>query len=211
MDVELKVEYLAQAMDILLDAIKGTHSEAAFDKQGGSNTTSESSDAVKKAPVNDLNGRTSSTLSNLHILLSEQVLHDAMVLLVAIFNSSLYSQYTPGSSLLSDTSRLLSKFLDIIRWAYLPESIVHNLVEDLRVDYANVISSDEGLLKGIAWHIDLEVDITWSSRCGAEANEGHPCGLWLLLQMLSIGVMECHTSIVGVVERVSVIYAGQVM
>lgn len=213
MDVELKVEYLAQVMDIPLDAVKGTHSEAAFVKQASSNPIGESSDAdaLEKAPVNDLHGRPSSTSSNLHIPLSEQVFHDAMASLVVTFTSSLYSQYTPGSPLPSDTSRALSEFLDLIRWAYPPESKVHNLAEDLRLDYANAITSEEGLLKVIARHVDLEADITWSTRCGAEANGGFACGLWSLLHVLSIGVAERHTSVVGVVERVSVIYAGQVM
>ncbi|KAL3764011.1 hypothetical protein ACHAW5_000050 [Stephanodiscus triporus] len=205
-DVELKVEYLAQVMGIPLDAVKGTNAEALFVKQGV-----RDSDAYENSPVIHLHGRPSSASSNMHIPLSEQVFHDAMASLIATLTSSLYSQYTPGSPLPPDTSRALSEFIDLIRWTYPPESKVHDLAEDLRMDYANAITSEEGLRKVISRHVDLEADTTWSTRCGADANEGYACGLWSLLHILSIGVAERHTSVVGVSERVSVIYAGQVM
>ncbi len=210
-DFELKVEYLARVMEIPLDSVKVAHTDGGMVKKGmrdSSRVISERIGAVI-APANEHGP--SSTSSRTHIPLFDQVYHDAMASLIVTLTTSLVSQYTPDSPLPADVSRALSEFLDLIRWAYPPESRVHDLAEDLRLDFSSAIASKEGLLAVISRHVDLEVGITWSARCGTESNGRYECGIWSLLHILSIGVAERHTSVVGVAERVSVFYAGQVM
>jgi hypothetical protein len=214
-DVEVMVEYLARVMGIPLDAVRGARSyDAGFARRGdgdGGSPIGEGGDhAVTKA--SSYEHGPPGTSSIVHIPSSEQVFHDAMSSLVATLTTSLSSQYIPGSTLPSNKSRALSEFLDLIRWAYPPESRVHDMAEDLRLDYANAIASEGGLLTVISRHVDLEAGITWSARCGIDNTSGrYACGLWSLLHILSIGVAERHTSVVGVGERVSVNYAGRVM
>lgn len=207
LDVDHEVEYLANEMRIQLDTVKEAHAEAAFAMlpMGGDG---ESSDADNnKAPSDQLLGKSASN----NIPLSDQVFHDATASFLETLTSSLYG-IALGGTLPQNTSRELSEFIDLIRWAYPPESKLHNLAEDIMLDFENSITSEVALRKVISRHVNLEHDTNWCFRCsGADAIGGYECGLWSLLHILSIGVAERHTSVVGADERVSVMYAGHVM
>ena len=192
LNVEHEVEYLANEMRIPLDVVKGAHAETDN----------------KYAPSDQLLVKST---SNMHIPLSDQVFHDATASFLETLTSSLYG-IALGGTLPRDTSKALSEFIDLIRWAYPPESKLHNLAEDIMLDFDNLIKSEVALRTMISRHVDMENDTKWCSRCsGADAVGGYECGLWSLLHILSIGVAERHTSVVGADERVSVMYAGQVM
>ena len=195
-DIVLKVEYLAQTMGIPLDAVKGGQEGNTFAKP-----------ALDLFEVNNY-GEDSSLPES--IPLSEQVFHDAQSSLLATLSSSLYSQLPPGKSLPPATISSLSDFLDLIRWAHPPETKMHDLAEDLKMDFASISMSEEGLLKAIRRHADPE-HVTWSPRCGTNGKGGYACGLWSLLHILSIGVAERHSSVVGYAESVTVIHAGEVI
>jgi hypothetical protein len=205
LDVEHEVEYLANEMRIPLDAVKGVHAEAAFAMQsvGGDGESSYADN--NNAPSGQLLAK------SMHIPLSDQVFHDATASFLETLTSSLYG-IALGGALPRDTSKALSEFIDLIRWAYPPESKLHNLAEDIMLDFENSIKSEVALRKVILRHVNLEIDSKWCSRCsGADAIGGYECGLWSLVHILSIGVAERHTSVVGADERVSVMYAGKVM
>jgi hypothetical protein len=198
LNVEHEVEYLANEMRIPLDVVKGAHAE----------TAGSDADNNKYAPVDQLLVKSA---SNMHIPLSDQVFHDATASFLETLTSSLYG-IALGGTLPRDTSKALSEFIDLIRWAYPPESKLHNLAEDIMLDFDNLIKSEVALRTMISRHVDMENDTKWCSRCsGADEGGGYECGLWSLLHILSIGVAERHTSVVGADERVSVKYAGQVM
>lgn len=208
-DVERKVKYIAQMMGIPLDVVKKGHAGAAFARPMGidANSDIEESVAVENIAGNGDVGNISYESS---IPVAEQVFHDAKSSLLSILTSSLYSQF-PHNALPPDTSRALAEFLDLIRWAFPPETQVHDLAEDLRLEYSSVSKSEKELLNVVERHIDLWKGITWSTRCSAQAKGGFSCGLWSLLHILSIGVAERHMSVMGDVDRVSVTHAGQVL
>lgn len=204
LNVEHEVEYLANEMRIPLDVVKGAHAEAVFAMQpiGGDG---ESGDAVNNNALSQLLAK------SMQIPLSDQVFHDATASFLEVLTSSLYG-ISLGGTLPRDTSKAISEFIDLIRWAYPPESKLHNLAEDIMLDFDNSIKSEVALRKMISRHVDTENDTKWSIRCsGADAVGGYECGLWSLLHILSIGVAERHTSVVGADERVSVMYAGHVI
>lgn len=101
----------------------------------------------------------------------------------------------------------------LVRWAFPPETKVHDLAEALKLDFPSISMSEDGLLRVIGRHNEVGTDITWSTRCGAKTKRGgYACGLWSLLHILSIGVAERHASVVGDAdERVTAHYAGEVM
>ncbi|KAL7548340.1 hypothetical protein ACHAWF_011627 [Thalassiosira exigua] len=204
-DIELKVEYIAQMMGIPLDIVNKGHAGAAFARPMGFDGHS----AVESFEENSLPGSNVKVDGN--IAESEQVFHDAQSSFLSTLISSLYSQLPPVSALPTDRSGTLSEFLDLIRWAFPPETEVHDLAEGLKMEFSRISSSQDGLLEVIGRHIDLGIDIAWSSRCGVQSKGGYSCGLWSLLHILSIGVAERHTSVVGDDERVSAVHAGQVM
>lgn len=208
LDVEHEVEYLANEVRIPLDMVKGAHAEATFAMQpiGGDGQSSDADN--KQLPSDQLLVKSA---SNMHIQFADQVFHDATASFLETLTSSLYG-IALGGTLPRDTSKALSEFIDLIRWAYPPESKLHNLAEDIMLDFDNLIKSEVALRKMSSRHVDLENDTKWSIRCcGADAVGGYECGLWSLLHILSIGVAERHTSVVGADERVSVMYAGQVI
>jgi hypothetical protein len=57
--------------------------------------------------------------------------------------------------------------------------------------------------------------MTWSPRCSCSisdsAQDGYACGLWTLMHILSVGVAERHSAVVGDVDRLLPSYAGQVI
>ena len=201
-DIEMKAEHIAHIMGIPLDAAKGKHAGNTFARPAIGQ--------INKAVKTSIGGGTGSDEAP-SIPLSEEVFHDAESSFLATLTSSLYSQFPTGRSLPPDTSRALAEFLDLIRWAHPPETKIHDLAEDLKLDFASVSMSEEGLMRAIRRHADLGRGITWSSRCGADAKGGYACGLWSLLHILSVGVAERHASVVGDADSVTVVHAGQVM
>ena len=215
-DVGGKVEHLARVMGIPLDAAaRGARSsDVGFARggDGGDGTGGDGGDvAITRASSNERGPPPGVSSSDARIPPSERVFHDAMSSLLVALTASLPPRYAPGGASPPD-DRALSEFLDLIRWAYPPESRVHDMAEDIRLDYDNAMGSEMGLLNALSRHSDLDAGISWSARCGTTDTNGRfNCGLWSLLHTLSIGVAERHASVVGVGERVSVIYAGSVI
>lgn len=197
-----KVRYIADALGVSMDAATGKAGGAfARDFIGGANVHEDFVD------------NSSNAMSSMSI--SEQVFHDATSSFLITLTSSLYAQFPHGSSLPPDTSRSLREFIDLIRWAYPPETKVHALAEELLQEFFSISTSEEGLLVVVGRHMNLGEGATWSPRCNVNGDDGsrggYSCGILSLLHILSLGVAERHTSVVGDVDRVSVQHAGQVM
>ena len=201
-DVNEKVEYISDVLGFTLDAIKGQSSAYA-------------SEAVNDPQLSDNinSGRTADTnvgSSGLMRPQSELSFQDATSSLLATLSSSIYSKHPEGSPLPAKESDELAEFLDLLRWAFPPETTVHALAEDLKQEFRSITSKEEGLLKVLSRHMDLG-ELTWSKICSGGNSDEDPysCGIWSLLHTLSIGVSERHSSVVGNSERVSVQHAGQ--
>lgn len=195
-DAKAGVEDLAQALGIPLDVATGARPRVG---DGG---------AAARGAGNERPGEASAEAP---IPLADQVFYDAKSSFLATLTSSLYSQLPPGSALPPDTTRALGEMLDLIRWAFPPETPLHDLAEELKLEYASVSAGEEGLLRVVRRHAPAGRGVAWSPRCRAEASGGYACGLWTLLHVLSVGVAERHASVIGDADRVSVIYAGRVV
>ena len=201
-DVNEKVEYISDVLGFTLDAVKG-HSSAYASEAAYSPQLSDNINSGRAA------GAPSSTSSGLSQ--SELLFQDATSSFLATLSSSIYSKHPKSSSLPPKESQELAEFIDLLRWAFPPETKVHALAEDLKQEFRSISSNEEGLLKVLSRHMDLGEGVTWSKSCGGGNSNEDPysCGFWSLLHTISIGVAERHTSVVGNSERVSVQHAGK--
>lgn len=200
-DVELKMEYIALTMGIPLDPVKGANANtnAAIAMSKGIekyNQNDQKMDSVKQHSMH---------LVKLRVRQTEEVFNDAMSSLV----TAITSRTSRGKALSSDASDALAEFLDLVRWASPPETKIHSFAEDMKEEFVQVVASEDALLKVVQRHSQQE--FTWSSQCTASVHGGFNCGVWSLLHILTVGVAERHSFVLGDTESVSIISAGQVI
>jgi hypothetical protein len=201
-DVEQKMEYVALTMGFQLDPVKGANLFASHAMSKGIESSS-----LDEAGIDRVNDRHNNSLFKSTIRQSDDVFNDAMSSLF----TAIMSQLSTGTGLPSDASNTLAEFLDLVRWACPPETEIHNFAEDIKFNYEQSIASEEAFLKVVRRHANHVIEFTWSSRCTAKANGGFTCGLWSLLHILTVGVVERHSFVLGDTESVSVIHVGQVI
>jgi len=216
-DIDAKVEYIAKFLGFTLDPwSKNAH--AAFPKAIG-HKKSDYDGFNMYRDHNGVGNRKEKELRHSkrgYSSPSEQALQDAAASLFVTLSSSTYSQFPRGSVLPHDMSDALREFIDLIRWAYPPETKVHDMAEDLKMEFFSISTSEDAMLKVIGRHFSLQNSVAWSPRCNNEEDAekdkgGYACGLWSLLHVLTIGVSERHHSVIGDVDRVTVPYAGKVI
>lgn len=210
------VQYIADAINVPLDEVK--RGEAIFNEESVESERYDelhAPDHMSKSIANSLLFHSKATRLNevQKIPWSDQVFHDAMTSFVVTLTSALYSQIPHGSALPPDTSTILREFIDLMRWAFPPETKAQQLAQHLAEEFFKISTSEEGLLNVIAKYVNSSQGVTWSERCGGinGSEDGYSCGFWSLLHILSLGVAERHDAVVGDVDRLSVSYAGHVM
>lgn len=206
-DVNEKVEYISNVLGVTLDPEKGQNSayasEAANNPQLSDNF--ESFDSGRVADTN------SNAVDSSGLYQADHLFQDATSSFLATLSSSIYSKHPNNSPLPLNDSQKLAEFIDLLRWAFPPETKVHTLAQDLKQEFSTITSTEEGLLKVLSRHMDLSEGVTWSNRCmrGDSNEDPYSCGIWSFLHTISVGVAERHRSVVGNSERVSVQHAGQ--
>ena len=196
LDINEKVEYISDVLEFALDPVK-EQSTAFASKVVNNAQFSEALTFEKRLNV----GHSGQSLT-------EQVFQDATSSFFATLSSSIYSKQLPNDPLSPKDSRTLAEFVDLIRWAYPPETKVHTLADELKTEFSSITSNEEELLKLLSRHADLGGGVTWSERCSG-SSDPYSCSFWSLLHIISIGVAERHASVVGYSGRVSVEHAGQ--
>lgn len=197
-DVEVKMEYIALTMDIQLDPVKGANSIAAI-------ATPKGLDNYYVSELESANNQQTTSLVKSTVRQTNDVFNDA---LASLF-TAISSHFLPGKALPPDASIALAEFLDLIRWASPPETEIHLLAEDVKVNYEQTMASEVEFQKVVQRQSGQNVEYTWSSWCNA--NGGFTCGLWSLLHILTVGVAERHSYVLGDTQSVSIIRAGQVI
>ena len=207
------VQYIADAINVPLDEVKRDTAIANVESELDDELHSQV--RMSRSIANSLLLPMKATRLNKPqpIPLSEQVFHDAMTSFVVTLTSSLYSQLPHGSVLPPDTSTVLREFIDLMRWAFPPETQAQQLAQHLAEEYFEVSTSEESLLNVIGKYVNNSQGMSWSEKCGGmnDSHDGYSCGLWSLLHILSLGVAERHDAVVGDVDRLSVSYAGHIM
>jgi thiol-disulfide isomerase/thioredoxin len=116
-----------------------------------------------------------------------------------------------GQQALTDhQAETLSEWLDLLHWTLPPTWMIHTLIHDLRRNIQDIARSKELFMtilteqRRVVHHDDLQ----WSDSC-LEHGDGYSCGLWNLLHIMSIGVMERHHSVLGARDRVTTRHAAE--
>mmetsp|Transcript_23879 Transcript_23879/g.37434 ORF Transcript_23879/g.37434 Transcript_23879/m.37434 type:complete len:676 (-) Transcript_23879:921-2948(-) len=203
-DVNEKVEYISDVLGFTLDPIKGQSS--AYASEAANNP--QLSDNFDSGQVADT---ASIAIDTSGLSQAEDLFQDATSSFLATLSSSIYSKHPTNSPLTLKDSHELAEFVDLLRWAFPPETKVHTIAEHLKQEFHSITSNEEGLLKVLSRHMDLSEGVTWSKSCirGDSNEDSYSCGIWSLLHIISVGVAERHHSVVGNSERVSVQHAGQ--
>mmetsp|Transcript_11313 Transcript_11313/g.20783 ORF Transcript_11313/g.20783 Transcript_11313/m.20783 type:complete len:564 (+) Transcript_11313:182-1873(+) len=128
-----------------------------------------------------------------------------------IFTKQIYGQAAPLDSAQREA---FSDWIDLLYWALPPTWILHTLINDIRNNIDSVMFSEENLLFMVEKHQDVVNggNVRWSEQCGkADDRAGYSCGLWSLLHIISIGVIERHRAVLGAQDEVSTKFVGQTM
>jgi len=108
------------------------------------------------------------------------------------------------SPLSPDKREVFIDWINLLYWT-LPTHTwkVHTLVNDLRTHFEEVLDSKSKLQEIVYRHHDVVNENLadrnfWTESCSkGEDGHGYLCGLWNLLHIVSIGVAEHHTAVLG--------------
>ena len=120
-----------------------------------------------------------------------------------------------SSGPLSDERRqAFSDWIDLLYWALPPTWILHTLINDIRNNIDSVMLSEENLLFMVEKHHDVIVggNVRWSKQCSkTDDRGGYSCGLWSLMHIISVGVIERHRAVLGAQDQVSTAFVAKTM
>lgn len=213
MDLDELSRYAANSLDVVLDEQK--ENTVAADNAAIENHMEKKVDVsiTNINPLFDEMNEASTTESIPSMPESEHVFHDALSSFIITLTTSVYSHLPHGSALPPGRSIALREFIDLIRWAFPPETQLNVLAQALADEFFDVSTSEAKLLNVVGRYTNVNDGVIWSTGCSSldSAQDGYTCGLWALLHILSVGVTERHDAVVGDVERLSVTYAGNVI
>lgn len=106
-------------------------------------------------------------------------------------------------SLNSVQREVFSDWIDLLSWSLPPSWILHTLINEIRNNIDYVMDSEENLMLTVSKHEALVLggNMKWSTQCSEHA--GYSCGLWGLLHIISMGVIERHRAVLGARDQVS--------
>ncbi|KAL7541392.1 hypothetical protein ACHAXR_010885 [Thalassiosira sp. AJA248-18] len=119
-----------------------------------------------------------------------------------------------GYPLDSSQREVFSDWIDLLYWALPPTWILHTLINDIRNNIDSVMVSEDNLLFMVEKHQDVVLGghMRWSKQCSkSDDRVGYSCGLWSLMHIISIGVIERHRAVLGAQEQISTKFVAQTM
>jgi hypothetical protein len=140
----------------------------------------------------------------------ETVYKDAVLSFVYALKTDIFSHGNNGkasSGALNSIQReVFSDWIDLLSWTLPPAWILHTLINEIRNNIDYVMDSEENLMFVVSKHETLVTggNLKWSVQCGEpDERAGYPCGLWGLLHIVSVGVVERHKAVLGARDQVS--------
>ena len=150
-----------------------------------------------------------------HSALSD-IYSDAMESFLSSIHSNI--QMDPHTKTLhwtSDRLQIFREWLDLMHWA-LPTrdmALLHNVINDMRNNFQTIESSPKELKKILKSHDYYKHKREWSASCSSAdpQDQGFGCGFWKLLHIVSVGVKEQHTAVMGDLDRIVVGHTAKVV
>ena len=200
---QVTADSVAEAVGVRLNAPNVMENKIETDEEGG--------DAYR--PV-DILGASLDGLARTR----ETVYKDAVMSFTHALKTEIYPRREKGGQVggpLDPVKReVFSDWIDLLYWTLPPTWILHTLINDIRNNIDSVMVSEESLLLMVEKHNDVVngKHTTWSEQCSKGSDGvGYPCGLWSLLHIVSVGVMERHKAVLGARDQVSTKYVARTM
>ena len=118
--------------------------------------------------------------------------------------------------LTTEQANALKEWLDFLYWTLPPIWMVHPLISDLRRNIKEIVHNKALLFQLVKIHqpvVHDKKDMQWSQGCqnGNGLVESFSCGLWGLFHIVSIGVPEQHSAVLGHRHRISTMHAAETL
>ena len=192
---ELTAESIAELLGIHLHAAVGS----------GDDLESHGEGIDEYSPL-DILGASSNGLARTR----ESVFKDAALSFVHALKTEIFSHKIGGKAsgpLESVQREVFSDWIDLLYWSLPPAWILHTLINDIRNNIDYVMESEVNLLSIVAKHQDLVLEPSRQRRCSE--SDDYSCGMWSLLHIISVGVIERHKAVLGARNQVSTKFVAQ--
>lgn len=127
---------------------------------------------------------------------------DASASFLFALKTNFYPVEDNSLSLRDDVKEDLIEWMDLLYWSLPSQWELHNLINDIRQSYEKIAENPNNLKKIVESH--KPGPPRWSTRCShGKEGVGYSCGLWKLFHVLSIGVVEQHSFVLGDLQRIS--------
>lgn len=140
------------------------------------------------------------------------VYKDAALSFVHALKTEIFSYEDGGRVSLNAVQReVFSDWIDLLSWSLPPSWILHTLINEIRNNIDIVMESEDNLMLTVSKHEALVTggNMNWSTQCSEYA--GYSCGLWGLLHIISMGVIERHRAVLGARDQVSTQFVARTM
>ena len=203
---DMTSERIAEIFGIQLQAPTAVLGNGVVDTQG------EGADEVR--PIDILGASLNGLARTRETVYKDAALSFVHALKTGIFVHDNDGKASSTSSLTSTQREIFSDWIDLLSWALPPAWILHTLINEIRNNIDYVMDSEENLLLVVSKHEELVTggNIKWSKQCSEhDERAGYPCGLWGLLHIVSMGVIERHRAVLGARDQISTQFVSRTM
>lgn len=203
---DMTSERIAEIFGIQLQAPTAVLGNGVVDTQG------EGADEVR--PIDILGASLNGLARTRETVYKDAALSFVHALKTGIFVHDNDEKASSTSSLTTTQREIFSDWIDLLSWALPPAWILHTLINEIRNNIDYVMDSEENLLLVVSKHEELVTggNIKWSKQCSEhDERAGYPCGLWGLLHIVSMGVIERHRAVLGARDQVSTQFVSRTM
>lgn len=149
------------------------------------------------------------------------VYNDAALSFTHALKSGVFPHNAPGitthegiAGLLPAQKDAFAEWIDLLYWTLPPTWKLHTLINDIRTNMEEALSSHDNLSRIVENHHEVVNDNSdkWSDACSkGRDGAGYTCGLWSLFHIMSVGVSERHSAVLGARDRVSTQHAAETL
>jgi hypothetical protein len=196
-DNTIDVDQVADILGIYLSPKNLEHGSSDGGGGGGGSSESTTTKTVVSDSISTVNSR------NVHYFQRQQKLDyaDAFLSLYHTLSTSIYRE--EGIPLAAERRLVFIEWMDLLYWTLPSYWDVQQLIADIRSNMRSVVFSSAYLKEILERHAPPSTE--WSHSCvppssttiQVEEEEGYACGLWKLLHIISVGVVEQHQRVLG--------------
>lgn len=142
--------------------------------------------------------------------------NDAALSFTRVLKTGVYPKGQARSPLQSPQREAFREWIDLLYWTLPPTWKLHTLINDVRLNVDHALGGSDYLSDIVDRHHEVVNENVkgWSDSCRKgqkDKDAGYTCGLWSLLHIMSVGVLERHSAVLGGRDRVSTRHAADTL